>query len=618
MSHGLALARRRRLPQQTILAAPCLILLLFASFASGTLLIGSSFAVADPANPGVMLGRCIGMALGIVLIRWRAERLGLARLSSEVSRIQTIGAGFLAGVGCTMSIFIGSSAFSGAGLASVKLALLLATVAGGGGGLGDPGACRVKLAPGQSGRRARGAPGRVKDRDASSLELRPFQVKLRAMKKTVFIASLALATSLSAQDLALPGAIDPQGYRTVDPAMAELGQLLFYDPVLSGNRNISCATCHHPGLGTADGVALSLGEGGVGLGIERVADPANLPEQHIPRHAPALWNLGHESFSVMFHDGRLELDPDRASGIRTPLGTEMEMGFASVLSAQSMFPVLSPDEMAGHYSENEIAQAVRMGRITGAGGAWDLLTDRIEAIPDYRTRFTEVFGPGEITFTQVSDALAVFIEFEWRADQSPFDAYLRGEEVRLSPLAFEGMELFYGELGCAACHSGPFQTDHAFHVTGLVQFGPGKRGRFEDHARDEGRFRVTGDPADLYAFRTPSLRNVAITDPYGHTGAYPSLETFLAAHTAPRAAWDAFDPATVPMPSLEGWDAFAPARDPAIRDAILAAVPYEDRALSDPELAALVAFLGTLTDPEALEGRLGIPDTVPSGLPVDR
>ena len=247
------------------------------------------------------------------------------------------------------------------------------------------------------------------------------------MKKILTVSTVLMAQAAWGQPFGLPEPVDPAGYRDLSPEMAALGQLLFYDPILSGNRNISCATCHHPSLGTADGVALSLGEGGVGLGIERVADPANLPEQHIPRHAPALWNLGHETFSVMFHDGRLELDPGRASGIRTPLGPEMEMGFASVLSAQSMFPVLSPDEMAGHYSENEIAQAVRIGRITGEGGAWDLLTDRLEAIPAYRAGFTDVFGPGEIAFTQVSDALAAFIELEWRADQSPFDAYLRGE-----------------------------------------------------------------------------------------------------------------------------------------------------------------------------------------------
>ncbi|MEM9755066.1 MAG: cytochrome c peroxidase [Pseudomonadota bacterium] len=440
-------------------------------------------------------------------------------------------------------------------------------------------------------------------------------------RPTMPLAILAFAALPVAADLGVPAApvqpIDPDGYRPIDADLAALGQLLFYDPILSGNANISCGTCHHPDFGTADGVALSLGEGGVGLGPDRVAAPGNLPEQFIPRHAPGLWNLGHVEFSVMFHDGRLELDGTRPSGIRTPLGPEMEMGFASVLSAQAMFPVLSADEMAGHYSENDIAEAVRIGRITGEDGAWDLLTDRLEAIPEYRAAFTESFGPGDIQFTDVADAIAVFIEFEWRADDSPFDAYLRGERNLPEP-ALRGMALFYGTAGCAACHSGPFQTDHAFHATGLVQFGPGKRARFEDHRRDDGRFRVTGDPADQFAFRTPSLRNVALTAPYGHTGAYATLETFLVAHLAPRAAWDDFDRDTAILPHLPGAAPFAAVDDAQMQAAVLDAVAEPDRVLAEDEIADLVAFLHALTDPAGAAGRLGVPDAVPSGLPLDR
>ena len=83
-------------------------------------------------------------------------------------------------------------------------------------------------------------------------------------------------------------------------------------------------------------------------------DPANPPEQRIPRNAQALWNLGAHEFTVLFHDGRIEVDETRPGGIRTPLAEDMVGGFATLLSAQTMFPVLSPDEMAGHYSENEI------------------------------------------------------------------------------------------------------------------------------------------------------------------------------------------------------------------------------------------------------------------------
>ncbi|MBV0912018.1 cytochrome-c peroxidase [Anianabacter salinae] len=418
----------------------------------------------------------------------------------------------------------------------------------------------------------------------------------------------------------LPAAVTDDAYLPVRRAEAELGQLLFYDPVLSGNRNISCGTCHHPRFATGDGVSLSLGEGGTGLGPDRTPDPANMPEQRIPRNATALFNLGAREFTVMFHDGRVEADPSKPSGLRTPLDEDMVQGFSGVLSAQTMFPVLSADEMAGHYSENDVAQAVRQGRITGEGGAWDIIAGRVAAIPAYRQRFEAVY-PGietgeDIGFTDISNAVAAFIAFEWRSDDSAFDAHLRGEAA-LDGAAADGMDLFYGEAGCSACHSGRFQTDHGFHAMGVPQLGPGKAARFESHARDEGRIRVTGRAEDAYAFRTPSLRNVTRTGPWGHSGAYSDLRKFLAAHTDPKGALAAYDrgQAVLPdMPSLSDWQVMD---DPAEVSAITeAAVP--GRPLPEQRIDALIAFLTALEDQAAIDGRLGIPAAVPSGLPVDR
>ena len=71
----------------------------------------------------------------------------------------------------------------------------------------------------------------------------------------------------------------PVEWMQTDPAEVELGQLLFYDPILSGNQGVACATCHSPRFGTADGVSLGLGDGGIGLGPDRRVDPANAPEQ---------------------------------------------------------------------------------------------------------------------------------------------------------------------------------------------------------------------------------------------------------------------------------------------------------------------------------------------------
>lgn len=433
--------------------------------------------------------------------------------------------------------------------------------------------------------------------------------------KRISISLIMLAGSaISLVAQTLPQPLDDSDYRPVDAAEAALGQLLFYDPILSGNKEVSCATCHHPVHGTSDGLSLGIGDGGIGLGPARIIDPNNPPEQRIPRNAPGLFNLGAHEVTVLFHDGRIEVDASRPSGLRTPMGAEMEAGFASLLSAQTMFPVLSADEMAGHYSENEIAQAVRQGFITGDGGAWDLLSARVAALPDYAAQFESVYGiqPADIHFTHISDAIAAFMELEWRSDTAPFDALLRGE-ADLPPDATAGLTLFYGKAGCASCHSGALLTDHQFHAMGQPQIGPGKAARFEDHARDEGRMRVTGNPGDAYAFRTPSLRNVALTGPYGHAGAYRDLSDFLRHHVDPAAGLAAYDLSFARLPDMpvtddrihtEGWEPIA------------ASITTPTIPLTDAEIASLQAFLDTLTDPAAIKGRLGVPKTVPSGLPV--
>ena len=418
---------------------------------------------------------------------------------------------------------------------------------------------------------------------------------------------IVLASGAAAQDLGpLPE------FAPVDPLRAKLGQLLFYDPILSGNKNISCGTCHHPDLGTGDGVSLSIGEGGIGLGPKRIIDAANVPEQRIPRNAPAMWNLGALEFQVMFHDGRLEADPNEPDGIRTPLGSEMTSGFDSVLSAQAMFPVLSPDEMAGHYSENEISQAVRLGFLSSDGGAWDLIAARVAEISTYQEEFAKVVPGEEITFPLIANLVADFIRFEWRADNSLFDQAMRGE-AEMPVDAARGMALFYGEAGCASCHSGWFQTDHDFHAIGLPQIGPGKAARFESHAQDTGRMRVTGDPADAYAFRTPSLRNVTITAPYGHNGAYADLGDMIRHHINVEEAFASYDLAKAHLPAFPGAnDLRAMSADET--SAILAANVLAPSALSEADISDLISFLETLEDPAK---RFGVPEAVPSGLPLD-
>lgn len=399
---------------------------------------------------------------------------------------------------------------------------------------------------------------------------------------------------------------------TAGPERVELGRDLFYDPILSGNRTVACATCHHPEFATSDGVALSLGDGGIGLGPDRRVDPANVPEQRIPRNAQALFNLGYPEFSVMFHDGRVERLPNGM--IRTPLGEIADDRPLAVLTAQAAFPVLSADEMAGHYTENEIAKAVRLGLIEGQGGAHDLLARRVAAIPAYRGRFAAL-GSDPVAYGDIAHALAVFMAFEWRADDSAFDRHIC-TGAPMPPAATRGMALFYGSAGCSTCHAGRFQTDHAFHAIALPQIGPGKAERFESHARDTGRMRVTGAAEDAYRFRTPSLRNVAHTAPYGHSGAYADLTSMIRHHADPLAALKAFDRTAVRLPRLDGAEDFRILASAEETDAIANANSLVPQALSEADVADIIAFLNALTDLNGIEGRLGVPETVPSGLPV--
>lgn len=403
-----------------------------------------------------------------------------------------------------------------------------------------------------------------------------------------------------------------------DMAEIALGRLLFYDPILSGNRQVACATCHHSRFGTSDGLSLGLGDGAMGLGSDRKVDADNHPEERVPRNSPALFNLGAEEFAVMFHDGRLEADATRPSGLRTPLEDEMVMGFDSVLSAQAMFPVLSPDEMAGHYSENDVSQAVRQGFLTIDGGAWDIISKRVADIPAYRTAFDAVIGAdAPILFTDISNAIAAFISFEWRADDSPFDRYLR-DGTPMETEAMAGMELFYGKADCSSCHAGQFQTDHGFHAIAMPQIGPGKKNRFETDFADMGRMEVTGFAKDAYKFRTPSLRNISHTAPYGHSGAFASLEDVVRHHLDPIASFKSYDPAQAILPELSGHDDFVVLADTDELARISAANQIQPIALSALELNQILAFLKALDDPQSVAGRLGVPAHVPSGLPVDQ
>ena len=401
-----------------------------------------------------------------------------------------------------------------------------------------------------------------------------------------------------------------------------LGKQLFFDKVLSGNLNISCATCHHPFAGTGDGLSLPVGEGARGTGVVRdTGFGSDAVRERVPRNAPAVFNLGAREFTTLFHDGRVQPGPGSPSGIASPAGSQLPDGLDNALAAQAMFPVTSGTEMAGQPGENPIADAAAAGDLAGPDGVWEQLAERLRSIdgyvPQFIASFDDVNNAGDIRFAHAANAIAVFESAAWRSDNSPFDRFLRGERGAMSLAQIRGMRLFYGRAGCGGCHSGVLQTDHTFRAIAIPPVGPGK-GDGPAGYDDFGRERVTGTPSDRYRVRVPSLRNVALTAPYGHSGAYDSLEGIVRHHLDPVTSLDTYDVRQAVMPDradLSARDSYA-INDIAIRFAIAAANELQPVALSERDVRAVIEFLHALTDPAMLDLRRDVPAFVPSGLPV--
>lgn len=422
----------------------------------------------------------------------------------------------------------------------------------------------------------------------------------------------------------LPEPASDDDFPARDANKEELGRLLFFDKILSGNENISCATCHHPMAGTGDGLSLPVGAGAAGLGVTRDLGEGDLRvTERVPRNAPHLFNLGAAEFTVMFHDGRVAVDADEPGGFLSPAGEQLPLGLDNVLAAQAMFPVTSFAEMAGPPGSNAIADASAEDRLAGADGVWDLIAQRLQGIPEYvdlfSAAFDDVSAAGDIEYRHVANAIAAFEAAAWRADDSRFDRFLNGDRFALSVGELRGMDLFYGKAGCADCHSGTFQTDHSFASVAMVQVGPGKGDTFgnaEDGLQDFGFERVTGDAMDRYRFRVPSLRNVSLTAPYGHAGAYDDLEAVVRHHLDPAEGWASYDRTQVVMPLSEEFDDFGVLDDPASVDAIIASAEVAAQNLSDIEVTRLLDFLYALTGRQSMDLRRDVPSSVPSGLPV--
>ena len=392
----------------------------------------------------------------------------------------------------------------------------------------------------------------------------------------------------------------------VRPQLVRLGQALAFDKELSGNRDISCMTCHLPGFATGDGRSLSVGQGGTGLGPARTVPPGGF----IPRNAPPLFNLF--ALGPLFLDGRVE--QDAAGRYHTPAAQRLTPQMTRVfefgaLSAQPMFPVLSRAEMRGDGTSNELA-AIDDKQ---AQQVWKGLMDRLGRIQEYRRMFEAAY-PGkrfaEMNFAYASNAIAGFLTDQLAFNNSPWDQFLAGDDNALTATQLAGAKDFMSAK-CSVCHNGPAFTDNKFHNVALAQLGPGEGDGAGGHD-DFGRMRVTGNPADQYAFRTPALRNVELTAPYGHDGGFTDLRAFVDHYSQSDVKLEQFD-VTQLEPVLQGtvladFDAIL-----ATRDTLLDGVFFPPQTIDE-----VTEFMKALTDPAAKDLGYLVPERVPSGLPVDK
>lgn len=338
-----------------------------------------------------------------------------------------------------------------------------------------------------------------------------------ALLVAVLLVSAAAQARAEEWTWDLPAWMEPPPVPADNPMSVEkvaLGRRLFYELNLSGPGYMACATCHDPRLAFSDHRRTAIGITG----------------QFHPRNSLALANVAY--FTTLTW-----ADPNLTR-----------------LEDQALVPLLGqhPVEMAVTGSEERVLSYLRHD-------------------PVYPGLFEAAF-PGEREPVDLANAARAIAAFERTliSGDAPFDRYREaGDAQALSPAAQRGMALFYGDrLNCGACHSGPFLTDMAFHNTGLYD----EDGLGSLPEGNQGLIEHTGLAADMGRFRTPSLRNVAMTAPYMHDGTVLTLEDVIAHYAAGGRAAGEGGPSPLADSRIAGFF------------------------LTSGETADLVAFLESLTD----------------------
>lgn len=438
----------------------------------------------------------------------------------------------------------------------------------------------------------------------------------------------------------------------------ELGRNLFFDHVMSGVQQTSCATCHHAAFQFADGRNIARGvfcdltadrskinchnaptpgENGNVVGPDR-ASPLN------SRNSPLLINAAlfpKQMWNGRFHfvdDSSTDVDKlDPTQGFELP-PPERVMLVRSILTAQAHIPVTEAVEMTGDFPHpgmpfedaEERNPEVRLGIAT-----------RVNGIPAYHTLFEQAYPVGQpdlklyggdpqigptdpVPYLAIADSVAYFLETLVYTD-APVDHFLAGDDSAISDAAKQGALIFFKDGQCSSCHAGSLFSDFENYNIGVPQVGPGTAQTDTDPTYqglvtwDFGLEEIDFDRHDRFKFRTPPLRGVALSSPYMHNGAYTNLEDAIRHHTDPEAAYANYDITQIEpdMQAAQGLKPQGPVFDK--RNPVVLGHRTGQRRidLTDQQITQLVEFLKALTDPRMNDTASMAPLTVPSGLPVD-
>ena len=315
--------------------------------------------------------------------------------------------------------------------------------------------------------------------------------------------------------------------------LRQAGELLFNSKSLSGNRDTSCTTCHIDSHESSDGLPMSVGVGGVGEGTDRMVEGHGAMVQ---RNAFSLKGRADKHFTAYFWDGKAQSQGEK---FITQFGDYLPKGFESLLAVASILPLMERDEFIGQHkllADNDIENTVEDRLYFDRYIAVEKAIQRRLADPtdkedrELREKLSQMdYDIADVDLVNIGNALAAFIQKGFPCTSSSWDSYLAGDKDSISYEQKRGAVIFYGKGRCASCHSGNFNTDFKFHSIGTPQgfFGPHTR------HRDVGRASVTHRNEDLYQFRTPPLNDVARTPPYGHSGAFKTLQEAVEHHINP-------------------------------------------------------------------------------------